>query len=239
VIFLASFIIVKVPTQKLDPRAIQMQVNTLSAFKSKQEYRQGTLPDTFRHSDDCVYFQAGFEYHQELEGLEETYHVKPFNKFQIVFVGDSFIAVERVQSEDDLEWIRHFLEDNFIQDVVLEPIPFDERVLRKIAEANPDVFEIEHAPARKGMESVDKLRYTGRGVTQSKVYQDYGDEPLTKIKVRLNEVTEGVTLAFYKNGKLTIFRETDPDKLTKVLKIIVDRIVAPYVIQTSYQRRLL
>jgi hypothetical protein len=239
VIFLPSFIIVKVPSRKLDAKAIQAQVNRLSAFESKTDYRQGTLPDTFRHSHGCVSFKIGFDYDDEIEQLDGSETVRRAKKFHVVFIGDNFIAIENTHSEDDLEWIQRFLESNFVEEVVLESIPFDERVLRRIAENNPDVFEIEHTPTRKGMEAVDRLRYTGRGVTHSKIYQDYGEEPLAKIKVRLNEITEGVTVAFYKDGKVTVFREADTDKLNHVLKLIVDKIVAPYVAQTSFQRKLL
>jgi hypothetical protein len=236
---LASFIIVKVPPRKWDSEAVQALVNRLSAHESKAEFKDGTKPETFRSANGCIYFKAGFEYPHELEGLEDTIHVKPFKSFQIVFVEDGFLAIENTPDQTDLDWIRRFLENNFISQIVLEPIPFDERTLRKIAEGNPDVFEIELMPASPGMENVDRLKYTGRGVTRSKIHEDYGSEPIAKIKVQLDEVGQGVTVAFYKDGRLTIFRQSDPDRVTAVLKIVIDMIVAPYVKEVSYQTRLI
>jgi hypothetical protein len=161
---------------------------------------------------------------------------KLFKSFQIALVGDRFVAIQKVSAED-LDWIEHFLENNFIEDVVLDPIPFEEKVLRKVIERNPDVFVIEHEPSSRGNETVDKLTLTGRGVTQSRLYEEHGDEPLRKVKVKLNDLV-GITVSFFKDGKLTIMGEDEVDRLLAVLKIIVDRMIAPFVVTDSFQRRL-
>jgi len=137
-----------------------------------------------------------------------------------------------------MEWVSRFLERHFVREIVINRISLNDAVLRNVIKANQDVFELEHAPAREGMRTVDRLKYTGRGVTESEIYEEYGEEPLEKIKVRMNNVTEGVTVAFYKHGKVTIYRESDPERLHAVLKLIIDKIVAPHLAQTSFQKRL-
>lgn len=231
-----SFIIIRVPAKKQNSRTIEEQVRRLSVFESEGKYKQGTLPDTFRATHGCMYFEVGTEYEGDIRKLDGVVSEKQFKSFQIAFVGDSFIALEKGSSED-LDWIKHYLEGNFVQEVVLDPIQFDEKVLRKVTDSNPDVFQIEHEPSSRGNETVDRLTLTGRGVTKSKLYEEHGDEPLRKVKVKLNQSVERITVSFYKDGKLTI-HGSDPDSVLAVLSLIVDKIISPFATRTTFQRRL-
>ncbi len=209
----------------------------MSAFESKLEYKQGSLPDSFTSINGSLYFEIGFEYDEELRKLEGAVHEKLFKTFQIVFVGKSFIAIGN-SSAEDRDWVQHFLENNFVKEVVLDPIQFDEKILRNVIESNPDVFQVEHEPSSRGNENVDRLTITGRGVIQSRLYEEHSDEPLRKVKVKLYESSEGVTVSFYKEGRLTILGESTPDRLLPVLNIIVEKVIAPFTMRSSYQRRL-
>jgi hypothetical protein len=235
---LASFIVLRIPSRPLDGALIEKRVKSLSAYDNSSDFKEGTKPETFRLANGCVYFEAGFEQPEMVESLQETYQVKRFRGFEVTFIGDGFLAVSKPERKDDFDWVKRFLEAHFVEQVVLDPIQLEDDVLRRILEENPDVFEIEQTPTRKGMETVDRVKVTGRQVTQSTIYKDYEDEPLRKVKVRLNKVTEGVRVAFYQEGKVTIFGESEPDGLTAVLKLIVDRIFAPYVRTRSFQTRL-
>jgi hypothetical protein len=122
---------------------------------------------------------------------------------------------------------------------VLEPIPFEDKVLRSVINTASDVFEIEHAPQRRGMETIDRLKYTGRGgVTHSTVHQEYGDEPIERIKVMLREVPSETRVTFNKKGTITIVQRSEPHEIIPVLKVVVNRIIIPYTRTLQLQRRL-
>lgn len=153
---------------------------------------------------------------EEIVDFSESYFRKHLGNYHVV-AGNEFLAIQS-GSAADLEWVSRFLENHFVSEVVVAPISFNDAVLRNVIQTNPEVFELEHAPARERMRTVDRLRFTDRGVAESEICEEYGEEPLEKIKVRMNDVTEGVTVAFYRRGRVTIYRETDPQKAPRCVE---------------------
>ena len=151
-----------------------------------------------------------------------------------------FIALGNVTWREGLERSKAFLEKHFIVEIVLEPVPFKEDVLRSIINKNQDVYEIVHTPAKKGMERVDRLKYTGRGgVMHSRIHEEFGDESLERIKVNLSGLSNPVIVAFNKRGTITIQeRNLTPQQLSSVLQLVVKHVITPYLSQSSFQQRL-
>lgn len=235
---MASFIIVKTSKRSIDDKQVKRKIEQLTIYNDSSELRKGIKPETFVSYDDCVFFEFGFEYNWEYPTVEGTSYAKAYHPVKILFIAENFIAIEGI-SEDELSIVKRFLEDNFVPEIALEPIPFDDKVLRTVIDNARDVFEIEHAPQRKGMETIDRLKYAGRGgVTHSTIHEEYGDEPIARTKVDLREVAGETRVTFNQKGTVTIVQRSEAREIIPVLKVVVERIIKPYAVQATLQRRL-
>jgi hypothetical protein len=236
---LVSFIIVKVPQLEGDRKKLVGKVDTLSIHKNSETYRKGIKPETLTVVDDGTYFEFGFEYDIEFPTVEGVSSVKTYRPVKIILLRSNFLAIEALRAEE-LDIVKRFLESNFTPEVVIEPIPFDDQTLMSVIDNSQDVFEIDHSPFGKGMETVDHLKYSGRGgITHSLVYEEHGDEPLERVKVKLKEIPQQIRVTFNKKGTVTVIQRSEPKELIPIIRVIVDRVILPYASKTSYQRRLL
>lgn len=236
---MVSFIIVKVPQLEADRDKLAEKVNKLSIHKNSETYRKGIKPETLAFVDDGTYFEFGFEYDIEFPTVEGVSSAKTYRPVKIILLRSNFLVIEALRAEE-LDIVKRFLESNFTPEVVIEPIPFDDQTLRSVIDNSQDVFEIDHSPFGKGMESVDHLKYSGRGgIIHSLVYEEHGDEPIERVKVKLKEIPQQVRIAFNKKGTVTVIQKLEPDELIPIIGIIVERVIAPYTSKMSYQRRLL
>ncbi len=233
-----SFAIFGLPKLSLTPQQILDGSQKSSIQKSKLPMKEGAIPDKSELVDNCVYISFGFEYPLEWETLEGKKQDKALGEVPIMFLSQKFLAIGAVP--DDIESkVREFLENNFIQGYKLEQIGFNESTLRKILETSPDVFQIDHNPTRSGLETVDRITYIGRGVTDSQIHEDYGSEPLAKIKVKLGEIEEA-RVGFDKRGIVTIYQRSFAHAIQAlILCHITEHIIAPYLQQASFQKKLM
>ncbi len=233
-----SFLIIKTPKQQIIPEEIASKARELSVMNSNKDYREGTLPESVRIIKDNVYFVFGFEYDFEYPTLEGIGKAKALGEVPIVFLGKSFLATGNATKEIQ-QRVKKFLENNFIPEIILEPIPLKEDMLRSVIQKNPDVFQVDHTPSRKGLETIDKISLVGRGVTHSQIWEDYGDQPLEKVKVRLTDIPEEAVVGFHMKGIITIYHTSlTAEQIVIVLRELVDRVVAPLMTEVSFQCRL-
>jgi len=235
---LPSFVVFRMPKQELSPQQIVDKTSSLSIFSNTSTVKEGVLPADTEHVGSSVYMSFGFEYVLEYNTLEGKKEDKALGDVPVIFLNERFLAIGAVP-EDVESKVRKFIQDNFVKEFELEQIEFNEPTLRKILRSSPDVFQIDHTPTRPGLETVDRITYVGRGVTDSRIHEDYGSEPLAKIKVRLGEIQSEARVGFDKRGIITIYqRGFTRAQQTIILRYIVEQIIAPYLSQAFFQRRL-
>lgn len=216
--------------------SLKSEIENLSIFQNNEEFRSGTIPASYLKSGSCFSIELGKEYSGEVTTLEGTHSERMFKKMQIVFVGGSMIAIENTSS-GFMDWELRFVQDHFANEALMQPVYFDEIILRKLLEAYPEVFLVEQEPSSPGNEGLDSLRISGKYVTQSRIYEEFGVEPLRRVKIRLLLTDKKVTTSFYKGGRVSIFSQ---DKMTmlSVLHVVSEKIVAQDQKAMSFQRRL-
>ena len=233
-----SFVVFRTPKLDFTPQQIVAKARSLSIFSNISPVKEGVLPADTEQVGGSIYMSFGFEYVLEYNTLEGKKEDKALGDVPVIFLNERFLAIGAVP-EDVESKARKFVQDNFVKEFELEQIEFNEPTLRKILGSSPDVFQIDHTPTRLGLETVDRITYVGRGVTDSRIHEDYGSEPLAKIKVRLGEIQNEARIGFDKRGIITIYqRGFTRAQQTIILRYIVERIIAPYLSQALFQRRL-
>jgi hypothetical protein len=236
-IFLPSFFVFITPKQDFSPQQILEKAKKLSIFNNNESMREGILPAQTECVGNSVFFVFGFEHIIEYNTLKGKKDDKALGEVPVIFVNDQFLVTGAVVEEVESK-VKKFVQDNFLPKYALEQIEFKELALRRILERSPDVFQIDHKPVRADLDTVDKITYIGRGVTDSTIHEDYGREPLIRIKVSLGELQNEARVGFDKHGVITIYqRSFTHSQQTVILRSICEKIIAPDVSVPSFQRR--
>jgi len=238
---LPSFRIIPVPKGACELKTMKGRISELSARNSKKQLREGTLPESMRIFDDVLFFNYVFEYELEyptLDGLEKTVASQ---EIPVVFFEKSSILAIGYCTRDIERQVLDFIEANFVHGYVLRSIGFEETVLRSVIDRCPDVSQADVEPKgrRRGIERIDRISCMGRGITDSEFWEDYGGEPLAKVKVRVTEIPEEARVGFTKRGVITIYnRNFTIEQQALVLRHILEEIVSPLATSTAFQRKL-
>jgi hypothetical protein len=227
--------LIPLPTKEFDEKKIVSKVKELPATRDVKEFREGTLPETLIIVDKTIAFKFAFEYELEYLTLEGTKSTKACKDIPIVFLEGSFLLIGYC-TKDIEQRVVSFIEKNFVKGFVLDKTRFDERALRSVIDKCPNVSQLDITP---GMERVDKISCIGREITESEFYEDYGSEPLSKVKVSLNEIPEEARVSFDKRGIITIYNTSFTfEQQISVLRYVVRKIIGPSLKMTPFQRKL-
>lgn len=230
-----SYVLIPLPTKEFDEKKIVSKVKELPATRDVKEFREGTLPETLIIVDKTIAFKFAFEYELEYLTLEGTKSTKACKDIPIVFLEGSFLLIGYC-TKDIEQRVVSFIEKNFVKGFVLDKTRFDERALRSVIDKCPNVSQLDITP---GMERVDKISCIGREITESEFYEDYGSEPLSKVKVSLNEIPEEARVSFDKRGIITIYNTSFTfEQQISVLRYVVRKIIGPSLKMTPFQRKL-
>jgi hypothetical protein len=233
---LPSYVLIPLPTKKLDKDKIVTQVKQLPATEDVKEFREGTLPETLTATDEAIGFIFAFEYELPYQTLEGPKTIKACRKVPIVFLEANFLLIGNC-TKDIEQRVVGFIEKNLVNGFVLNKMKFDEQALRTVIEKCPDVSQLDITP---GMERVDKISCIGREITGSEFYEDYGGEPLSKVKVSLREVPEEARVGFDKKGIITIYNaDFTFEQQIMVLKYVVQKIIGPSLKLAPFQKKLM
>jgi hypothetical protein len=232
---LPSYILIPLPTREFDER-IASRVKELPAIRDTKEFREGTLPETLIVTNEIIAFKFAFEYELEYPTLEGPKKTKASKDIPIIFLEGKFLLIGYCAKDIEQRVVK-FLEKNFIKDFVLNKIKFDEQALRSVIQRCPNVSQLDITP---GMEHVDKISCIGREITESEFYEDYQNEPISKVKVSLDEIPEEARISFDKRGIITVHNTSFTfEQQVNVLKYVVKEIIGPSLKIQSFQKRLM
>jgi len=231
-----SFILYAVPREKVKLDEIAEKAKLLSIYDDKNDFKSGIFPESVIKTDYAVSFEFGFEYSFEYPTLEGVKEAKSVNRVPII-ITKQVIALGNCEKEIENR-VLSFIEKNFVNGISLERIKFDEKVLREVINRAPELLQAELSPKRRGLEKVDKISFIGRGIEESDVWRDYGEEPLVHVKVCVPELPEEPRVGFRKNGLVTIYNRFSMDKILLTLKYLVENIISHFIVLRSYQSKL-
>lgn len=233
-----SYRLAPLPDVDLRAEEVSESVKKLSARKSDRKLKRGTLPETFSTlSEDVFYFDFGFQMEVEVLTLDGPEKRVRLEKVPAVFLGNDFLAIGNC-NKDTRRDILDFVQEGLSLDYFLETIKFKGETLRRVVREAPNLLKAKFEPKQK-WERPEKVSGSDRDLRKTKLWQEYEDEPLSKVKVELPGGAENVTSGFSKNGTLVIYGRSIPmSQQIAVLKSITDNIVSEILKQQTYQRRL-
>lgn len=199
------------PLPDIDIKAdeVREKVDDLSARKSDEELKRGSLPETFWALDEDVFcFDFGFEVEYEAPTLDGPEKRVRLERVPAVFLEGNFLAVGNCNKDTRRE-ILNFIRRGISLDYSLETIEFEEKTLRKVVERAPNLLKAKFKPQQK-WERPEEVSGRDRDLKQTELWQDYEGEPLSKIKVELSGEVKDITAGFSENGILVIYGRSIP-----------------------------
>lgn len=202
--------------------------------KNGDEFRCGTLPTSILSSDNCIYFEYGFEKERYFEVLKDNNTIKKkfkvFNKFRIIILRNHLIAISKFKSNKDRDKVINFLEKKIIRGYLLDEIRFNERFLRKLPEKY-EMHQFDFEPVTGNNYSIEIISVKGRtDIKHSEFAEKYFDEPLKSIKIAIEgENRKETEITFYRSGSIRIFQKLEPVQILEVMKFIVDKVIYPEI----------
>lgn len=231
-----SYVLIPMPKKQYLKEKVLKRIDELPAKNSKEEFKQGTLPETIVTSEVAAAFKFAFEYELEYTTLDGPKKTKASREIPIVFLDKGFLLIGYC-TNDIQQKVLEFIEKNFVHGVVLNPIKFQERTLREAIENCPDVSQADIEPS--AMKRVDRISCIGRGITDSEFWEDYGSEPLRMVKVNVSQLPEEPNVSFRKNGVIAIHNTSFTlDQQVMVLNYVVEKIIGPYLQEIRLQTKL-
>jgi len=231
-----SFILYAVPRERVKLDEIAEKAKLLSIYDDKNDFKSGIFPESVIKKDYAISLEYGFEYPFKYPTLEGPKEAKSVNRVPII-ITKQVIAIGNCEKEIENK-VLNFIERNFVNGVSLERIKFDEKVLRELISKAPELLQAELSPKRRGLEKVDKISFIGRGIEESDVWRDYGEEPLVHIKVLIPELPEEPRVGFRKNGLVTIYNRFSMDMILLTLRYLIENIVSHFIVLKSFQSKL-
>lgn len=232
-----SYKLIPTPDDDLDTDNVEERVESLSARESDEEFRRGTLPETFdRLAVDVFWFEYAIEREFEYETLSGEHTTKILEKHPIVFLGGDFVAIGNCNKEVENELLS-FLESHFVPGYALDVLEFEEATLRKIIEQAPDIVKADLNPTKRS----EPERISGRdrrSLQATDFWDRYEGEPVSKVKVKLpNEGTE-ITVGFDKRGIIVLYeRKLTMQEQVSALTYVADNVVSRFI-TPQYQSTL-
>jgi len=208
-------------------------VKRMSIFDDSAALKQGTIPDSVVSIAEAIGFQYAYEFEQEIQTLKGPVRVRPYKTIPVVLAKSGALLAGSANKEEE-ERVMRFIEANFAPRTILQRMRFEQKLLRKIIDTYHEVAQVEVVPSTE--KSIDKLSATGRGVTASKFWDEYGGEELLKVKTPLSDLPEPPMVGFKEKGVVTLYgRSLEFAQQVEVLSFVAGKIIAQYSRELAFQ----
>ena len=234
---LPSFVVIPMPPKTYSKDKFLATAAAASVANIPAEFRQGVRPETVVEAEHAIGFEFVFEYEMQVPQLDGTHvPVKTFKAIPVVLV-DSGVALVGSSKKEEEERVLRFIETNFVPNMILRTIKFEQNLLRKVADRYPDVAQVDVVPSTE--KGIDKLSAVGRDVTGSHFWGEYEGDELLKVKAPLSDLPEPAMVGFKENGVVTLYeRRLEFSQQVEALSYVASKILAPYSRELSVQLKL-
>lgn len=201
--------------------------------------RSGPLPwtlDSFGRG--IVAFDYGFEVKNTITALDGTERTNIVTEMvPVVFLGNEYAAIDAYCSSDVKQDLLDLLSNLLGNEINYETVSFGEETLRKVIKQAGTIEKANFDPEKDDFP--DKASGTHRaGLRGTRMWADYEDTPIQKVKVSLPDREFRENVGFKQNGIVTIYgQDLDPSLCGEVLRHITDEVVSNLDVD-SFQRKL-
>jgi len=232
-----SYKLIPTPNKDAKTENHEKLVEELSARESHQEFRRGTIPETLNGlNGEVFWFDYAIEREFEYETLDGEHETKILEKHPVIFLGGDWVAIGNCNKEVEQE-ILDFVGNHFVPGYSLEVQELEESTLRQIIKEAPEIVKADLNPSKES----EPEKISGkdrRSLRATDFWQRYEGEPVEKIKVKLPNEEEEVTVGFDKHGIVILYeRSLEIDEQVEALQHVANNIISEFVDQ-QYQKSL-
>jgi hypothetical protein len=243
---MASYKIIPLQSSdKIDVETLEQRIEVESPLdlpdprKSNAPLRSGPLPQTVQTFDRGITaFEYGFEMESTgrgLDGEERTYILT--DRAPVMFLGNGYVAIDAYCSSGVKQEILDLLNDLLGNEIKYETVEFGEDTIRKVIRQAGTIERVDFKPERDSLP--DGVSGEHRpGLRDTRMWEDYKDEPVEMVKVSLPERPLGQNVGFKQDGIVTIYgRDLEMSLCGTVLRHITDEVVSNLDV-SSFQQKL-
>jgi hypothetical protein len=232
-----SFKIIPAPQDELETDDAEGVVGKLSIRDDVGDLRQGTLPGTFgRLSETVFWFKYGIQEEFEYPKLDETGTAVQLSEYPISFLENGFIAVKKADT-DTTDNLLSLLEKQFAPDVSLETVRFSGDALRTVINDASETIQAQITP--KDRSQPERVSGTDRDLPATDFWDNYGDEPLRKIKVNVDNQQKETRVGFDKYGVVILYEQSlTLEEQVEALNDLANTLLPDLITPSHTQRKL-
>lgn len=232
-----SFQIIPVPQEKIDLSGVEGTMNNLSIYEDASEFQRGTLPGTLGRSEEGpVWFKYGVQDELEYNTLDGEGTTTYLEEHVVAFLGNGFIAISNTDN-DTTDDLLSLIKRQFLEDISPETTEFSEEALRRIiSDANETLLAYLTPRERSKPERVSGK---DRDLPGTDFWDEYGDEPLDKIKVNVDGEEKEIRVGFDKYGVVVLYKQSlDLPEQVEALRLLAENLFTELLDPGSYQSTL-
>lgn len=234
---MASYKILPLRDDGIDPETIRNRVERLSALDADADLRSGTLPRTFQaFRGEMCYVEYAKEEYAEVTTLDgDAEGIKVADMYPIMFLGNGYVAYDANLPNTETETeIIGIVADLLDADIRFEPVTFDPDTLDAVVAQSDKVREADFAPETGAKPQAVSARHIP-GLQETELWENYASDPLEKVRVELPNRSV-YNISFYEQGKITVHgREIPVEVQVDVIRYITDEVVSHLNITTFQQ----
>ena len=232
-----SFQIIPVPEDAVDLENIQEQIENLNIREDASQLKRGTLPETYGQTEEgTAWFWYGVQEEFEFNQLDATGTGTRLEEYTVAFLGNGFIAISNADNEttDDL---LSLIEHQFTEGVSLETTRFSEDALRRIIVDASETIKAHITPKKRS--KPERVSGKDRNLPDTDFWDEYGDEPLEKIKVNVGGDEKESRVGFDEYGVVILYKQslTLPEQVA-VLQSLAENQFSRIIDPDNYQSTL-
>lgn len=200
-----SFQVIPVPQEELRLENAEETVKELDIRKDASDLKEGTLPETFGRLDsDVVWFKYGSQEEFDYGKLDDTGTATRLEEYVIAFLGNGYIVVSN-EDNDTTENLLSLIEHQFTTGISLSTTRFSEDSLRQVIEEAPETLKAQITPTDRS--KPEKVSGEDRNLPDTDFWEQYGDEPLKKIKVNVDGDETEIRVGFDEYGIVILYKQ--------------------------------
>jgi len=209
----------------------------LSIREDTNQFKRGTLSGTLGRSDDGpIWFKYGVQDELQYNTLDGEGTAKYLEEHVVAFLGNGFIAISNTDNDttdDLLSLIKH----QFLSDISPETTEFSEEALRRIINDANETLLAYLTPRERS--KPERVSGKDRDLPGTDFWDEYGDEPLDKIKVNVDGEETEIRVGFDKYGVVVLYKQSlDLSEQVEALRILAENLFSQLIEPGSYQSTL-
>lgn len=235
---MASYKIVPLRDESIDTKEIKAGIKATSALDSNADLRSGMLPHTLTEDANGIcWVEYGRETYREVPKLEGVKQTKSAERYDIFFLQNGYIAVNKTTKKVEREILKT-LAEALDEDVKFETIEFDEDDLRTVIEKSSRVQRVDVNPSKR--QKPDRVSAEDRrDLTETDWWEQYFGDAFEQVRVDVPNRNIQIDVGFDDTGRITLYgHEIDMATQAEAMRYLTSEIIGPHRSPTDFQGTL-